>query len=352
MNSRQKTFVVLIPGFAGSEADTSCLPMQQSFVKSLSKLYPEIDIMVLSFQYPFFEGSYKWFDATIISFNGRNRGGLSKIFLRRRVSRSLKRIHRTRQIVGILSFWLGECAYVGKKFAERNDISHYCWLMGQDSKPNNKYPQKISARSNELIALSDFLQEEFERNYNIKPFAVIPPGVEEIKLTQSPRDIDLLAAGSLIPLKQFEIFIEAVAAIKEQQKDIRAVLVGDGREKTKLKKLIAAYGLQNNITVTGEIGHEQVLAIMQRTKILLHPSSYEGFSGVCLEALTNGAHVVSFCRAMNSDIRQWHIVKSKDEMIETTVGILRNSAAPYEKSIFPSMEITAKTLMDHYLQRL
>jgi glycosyltransferase involved in cell wall biosynthesis len=352
MNSRQKTFVILIPGFAGSEADTSCLPMQQSFVKSLSKLYPEIDIIVLSFQHPFFEGSYKWFDATVISFNGRNRGGLSKIFLRRRVSRSLKRIHQTRQIVGILSFWLGECAYVGKKFAERNNISHYCWLMGQDSKANNKYPQKISARSNDLIALSDFLQEEFERNYKIKPFAVIAPGIEENKQTQSPRDIDLLAAGSLIPLKQFEIFIEAVAAIKEQQKDIRAVLVGDGPEKTKLEKLIAAHGLQNNITVTGEIRHEQVLAIMQRTKILLHPSSYEGFSGVCLEALTNGAHVVSFCRAMNSNIPQWHIVKSKDEMIETTMSILKNSTAPYEKIIFRSMEMTAKTLMDHYLQRL
>ncbi|MBK9485561.1 MAG: hypothetical protein IPO01_10185 [Chitinophagaceae bacterium] len=62
-------------------------------------------------------------------------------------------------------------------------------------------------KAEELIALSDFLQTEFEKNYGIKPAFVIPPGIDS-KQFISPikeKDIDLLAAGSLIPLKQFEI---------------------------------------------------------------------------------------------------------------------------------------------------
>lgn len=346
MSSRQKAFIILTPGFAASEADANCLPMQQSFVKALSKQYPEVNTIVLSFQYPFFEKTYKWYDATVTSFNGRNKGGLSGIFLRRRVRRSLKRLHETYKVVGILSFWLGECAYVGKKFAERNGIKHYCWLMGQDAKANNRYTERTPFRSNELIALSDFLREEFERNYNIKPFTVIPPGIESNKETQSSRDIDLLGVGSLIPLKQFEIFIETVAAIKEQHKNIKAVLVGNGSERAKLEKLILDYNLENNIRITGKVENGQVLVMMQRTKILLHPSSYEGFSGVCHEALAYGAHVISFCRAMNCDIPQWHIVKSKNEMIKKATSILECKSTIYEPVSFRSMDEVTKQVMD------
>jgi glycosyltransferase involved in cell wall biosynthesis len=349
MISKQKVFIILTPGFASSEADTSCLPMQQTFVKSISRLCPEIEIIVLSFQYPFCRKTYKWFDATVTSFNGRNKGGLPGVFLRRRVSRTLRRIHKTKQVIGLLSFWLGECAYIGKKFAEKNGLTHCCWLFGQDAKANNKYLQRISVRSNELIALSDFLQQEFERNYGLKPFAVIPPGIEKRFVNKIPRDIDLLAAGSLIPLKQFDIFIKSVAAIKKYYPTIKAVLIGDGPERAKLEKLISDLDIENNILIAGNISHEEVLNTMQRTKILLHPSSYEGFSGVCQEALSNGAYVISFCRAMKEDILQWHIVQSRNEMIEKAIAILGDESIVFNKIDFQSMETTAKQIMEHYL---
>jgi glycosyltransferase involved in cell wall biosynthesis len=349
MRSKQKTFIVLTPGFAASEADTTCLPMQQTFVKSISKVYPEVEIIVLSFQYPFCRKTYKWFDATVTSFNGRNKGGVSGIFLRRRVNRTLTRIHKSKQVIGLLSFWLGECAYVGKKFAEKNAVTHYCWLFGQDAKTKNKYVGTLSMKGNDMVALSDFLQDEFERNYGIKPFAVIPPGVGEISLNNYTRDIDLLAVGSLIPLKQFHIFIESVAAIKKHYPATKAMLVGDGPERSRLEKLISDLDIENNITLTGNIDHEKVLKLMQRTRILLHPSSYEGFSGVCQEALSNGAHVISFCRAMKKDVSQWHIVQSKNDMIEKAMTILGDKSAAFNKIDFQSMDTTAKQIMEHYL---
>lgn len=349
MTSKEKVFIILSPGFPASEADTTCLPMQQRFVKSFSTLYPSIKLIVLSFHYPFLKKTYRWFDVSVICFNGRNRGGLTRIFLRRRVVKTLQKIHKEKQVVGLLSFWLGECAFVGKKFADKNGLMHYTWLLGQDAKPGNRYALNLSVKANELIALSDFLQLEFERNYGVRPFSVITPGVDEKPLNQQERDIDLLGVGSLIPLKQFEIFLEIVAIVKTQIPKIKAVLIGDGPQKNKLETIVSTLGLENNICFMGNIDNDRVMETMQKAKILIHPSTYEGFSGVCQEALANGAHVISFCRAMNTDIEQWHIVKTKQEIVKKAIAILADESVTYRQVNIQPMKATASQMMNCYV---
>jgi glycosyltransferase involved in cell wall biosynthesis len=349
MRSKQKVFVILSPGFAGSESDTTCLPMQQAFVRTMAEAYPEVAVLVLSFHYPFIERTYNWFGVSVTSFNGNNKGGIRGLLLRRLVVRTLERIHGEKEIVGLLSFWLGECASVAQDFAERKGLRHCCWLMGQDAKPGNKYAARLSRRADDLIALSDFLQKEFERNYGVKPGRVIYPGVEKRAGANVNRYIDLLAVGSLIPLKHFDIFLEVVALVKKRMPAVRAVLVGDGPEHQKLEELARALGLANNVDFVVSISHGEVLKTMQRARILIHPSCYEGFSGVCQEALSCGSHVISFCRAMNTDINQWHLVDTKEEMMETALAILCDPATCYEPVEFQAMTCTAQQIMSCYL---
>ena len=345
MNSENNTLVILTPGFPETEADTVCLPMQQSFVRSLKENYPQLKIIILSFQYPYFKKTYNWFDIPVISFGGKNKGGLARLLLRRKLNAALKEINSTNKIVGILSFWYGECAAVGKKFADKNNTMHFCWILGQDAKKGNKY---IRLEADELIALSDFLQDEFEKNHGTRPQHVITPGINTRHLDASvkEKDINILGTGSLIPLKQYEIFLEILTQIKVQLPAVKAMLAGDGPEKEKLQNLIIKYGLEQNIILTGEVPHDKVLQLMQRSKVFLHPSSYEGFSGVCQEALSAGAHVISFCRAMKQEIEHWHIVNNKDEMKQKTLELLQNPGTTY-KSVTPfSMDDTVKKMMD------
>jgi glycosyltransferase involved in cell wall biosynthesis len=334
--SRDETLVILTPGFPKDEADCTCLPMQQSFARTLKELYPRLNIIILSFQYPYHKEKYKWFGISVIPFNGRNKGGLSKLLLRKKINAELKEITKENKITGILSFWYNECALVGKRFANKNGIKHYCWILGQDARESNKYIKYIRPEAGELIALSDFIQDEFEKNHGIRPQHVIPPGPDsyrddpkQLSVLTKERDIDVLAAGSLIPLKQYDIFIEIVAEIKKQLPGIKAMLVGDGPEKDKLRNLIAKLELQGNIALTGELSHPEVLQLMQRTKLFLHPSSYEGFGVVCLEALYGGASVISFVKPMQKSIKNWHIVRTKEEMKEKALEILRNSDTGY-----------------------
>ncbi|HMK02621.1 MAG TPA: glycosyltransferase family 4 protein [Ferruginibacter sp.] len=347
MNSeKNSTLIILTPGFPGSESDTVCLPMQQSLVRAIKKNYPQLNIIILSFQYPYHSQTYTWFDTTVISFNGKNKGGLSRLLLRRKLMATLKDISHGKNIAGILSFWYGECAWAGKKFAGKNNNGHYCWMLGQDAKKGNKYVKNINLAPNELIALSDFLQDEFEKNYGTRPRWVMPPGIDPTQFSNpgKEKDIDIIAAGSLIPLKQYEIFVKVIAEIKKHIPGIKVMLIGDGPEKNKLKKLVGDLGLGANIVFAGELSHPEVLVHMQRGRIFLHTSAYEGFGVVNLEALHAGCHVISFCKPMKKDIEHWHIVSNQEEMTEKTLKILQKNII--YKSVTPfSMDDTAKKLM-------
>src|ERR1700752_2410898 len=102
--SNNETLIILTPGFPESEADSTCLPMQQQFVKALKEMYPGLDVVVLTFQYPYHQQEYTWFGIKVIPFGGRNRGGLQKLLLRNKINSALKKLHVEGKIAGLLSF--------------------------------------------------------------------------------------------------------------------------------------------------------------------------------------------------------------------------------------------------------
>ena len=346
--SNDQTLVVLTPGFAHDETDTTCLPLQQSLIKALNNNYPQLHIVILTFQYPYFKKKYNWFGTTVISFNGQNKGGFSKLLLRQKIYKALTEINNNNIICSILSFWCGECALTGNRFADKHGLKHYCWILGQDAKESNKYAKYIKLKADELIALSDFIQQEFKKNHGIRPKHIIPAGIDPKQFDSivKEKDIDIIAAGSLIPLKRYDMLVHMIAVLKKQMPGIKAVLIGDGPGKKKLQQLIAAQDLQTNIILTGELPHGEVLRWMQRGKIFLHPSLYEGFGVVCAEALYAGCHVISFCQPMKQAIEHWHIVTTGEEMIQQALQILQNPQTTCNRVIFFTVDDIAKKMME------
>src|SRR3982750_1217603 len=107
----KEVLIILTPGFPADEMDTTCLPPQQVFVHSLHRLHPETEIILISFQYPYQQKEYEWHGVKVISFGGKNKGGLSRRLLWKRVHKKLRDIHQQKKITAILSFWYGECGY-------------------------------------------------------------------------------------------------------------------------------------------------------------------------------------------------------------------------------------------------
>jgi glycosyltransferase involved in cell wall biosynthesis len=326
MNNKNGTFIILSPGFPAGEDDTNCLPFIQLFVKRLKELNPCLEIVVLAFQYPYSKVPYQWHGVSVYPFRGRNKGGIHRLFVWRAVSSQLKQIIKTNPVAGMLSFWLGECALLGKHFARKYHIKHYTWLQGQDARPQNKYVRFIRPKGKELIALSDFLADEMVKNFKLQPGHIIPVGIDhrQFNATSGERTIDILGAGSLIPLKQYDIFIEMVAGLVKKFPTLRCIICGDGAQRERLEKLINENNLRQHIEMCGEIPHARLLCKMQAARIFLHPSSFEGFGMVCAEALSAGSHVVAFYQPMQLQFEHYHKASGKKEMTDILTGLLED----------------------------
>lgn len=347
MNTKKRTFLILTPGFAANESDTTCLPFLQTFLKGVKGNYPELHIIVLAFQYPYRRDLDLWNGIEVFSFNGRNRRKLFKLLLWKRILNKLEKLNHETNIVGLLSIWCHECAFIGKKFSNKHRLKHYCWIWGQDAKKENKFVKRIRPKGDEIVALSDFLQSEFEKNFSIKPTHVILPAIDEnwFDETNFKKDIDIIGVGSLIPLKRYDIFLKVTADLKQMFPELKVVLCGKGPEEKELKNLSEKLHLTGVLHFTGELPYPEVLQYMQRSKILLHTSSYEGFSGVCQEALFAGAHVVSFCRAMNKPIDHWHIVNDMDGMKAKATELLLSSQESFNSIEINCISETVASIM-------
>lgn len=346
MKGKDGVFIILTPGFPENEEETNCLPLQQTFVKTLKAIYPGLAVQVLSFQYPYEREQYTWHGIPVTSFRGRNRNGLARRWVWQQVKRTLTRLHSRQKIKGILSFWYDECAVIGKKFADSNGITHRCWILGQDARSQNSHVEKTKPQPTELVALSEFLQDEFERNHHIRPQHIVAPGIDLSLLSNEKlsRDIDLLGAGYLVPLKQFDVFIRVIAQVQQRKPMAKAMIAGGGPEKDKLQSLINDLGLQHNLKLVGELSHPALMHTMQQAKIFLHPSSYEGFSGVCLEALHAGAPVISFTKPMRGAIPNWHVVQNENEMAAKAIELLETGPVINPVTPYPIEETVKKMI--------
>src|ERR1700742_727184 len=117
MNKLPKTMVLLSPAFPGSEEPVNWVTTQQLFVRTLKAEYPDLKVVVLSFYFPYEVAQYKWFGADVYSFNGTGQRKLRRPLFWLKVWRRLNVIRRENNVIGLFSFWCGECALVANWFS-------------------------------------------------------------------------------------------------------------------------------------------------------------------------------------------------------------------------------------------
>jgi glycosyltransferase involved in cell wall biosynthesis len=335
--------VFLCPGFPENENDTTCLPTVQRFMLSVKKQVPPEQFIVLSFQYPFVRREYVWHGIRVIAMGGKNKPGLLRFINWLKIIRQLNNIHKREGISGFLSFWMGECALVGKYYSNKIKVKHYTWLQGQDVKSDNRYVKLVKPAADQVIAISERSALLFYRNHAIKPFKILENGIIEESfpdLNIGERSIDIMGAGSLAPLKQYGLFIEIIFEVIKTYPDIKVVLAGDGPQKHEIGYMIKNLNLSGNITLTGKIPQPEVLALMNRCKIFLHSSSFEGSPAVLHEALYSGCSVVAFDYGLNQATKRLYCVPNREQMVEVLLNLLSEWPAA-ERVTYHKMDRTA-----------
>lgn len=337
----KKHVLFLSPGFPANEADTQCIPALQVFAKAMG-LQKEVKISVICLHYPQQHGQRKWFGMDIYDAYGTN-----KISIFINAWKWIQSIHKGQSIDIIHSFWLTDAAFLGHWIGRLKGINHCITLMGQDVRPSNFYLRFFPLKRLNLIALSSFHAAVYHQTTGHTVQNIIPWGLasKDVNITPEKRAIDILGVGNLIPLKAYDQFIRVIKAISKQcATPLRVAIIGKGPEEKRLKQLAKDLGVENNIHFYGNIDRHQVLALMQQSKVLLHPSSYESFGLVFLEALANGACVVSKKVGIAQAGERWLLAETVEDMTAQCFRALEIGKKYKPLNLYPIQETVAQYL--------
>lgn len=346
---KPETLVVITPAFPEHESASWWVPSQQAMVKALQDNFPQLRVTVLSIIYPYQSASYQWHGIPVQSFDGMHHRKFKRLLLWTKVWRSLQQLRKQHHIIGLFSFWSGECAFIGQYFSRRYSIKHISWICGQDAKKENRWVRFIRPKADQLAAMSASLRNQFSISHGITPLHLVPNAIDPAVFAgteNTSRDIDIMAAGSFEPLKQYDLYAEIVGTLRFSFPTIRAIHCGQGREKEKVEDIIRKLKLEAYLSLLGGRPHKEVIALMQRSKLFLHTSRYEGCSTVCLEALYAGAQVISFCYPFDHPVPHWHVVTNAEAMIAKAKELLQSPETSYTPVLLNTMEQSAKAVME------
>jgi PEP-CTERM/exosortase A-associated glycosyltransferase len=126
-------------------------------------------------------------------------------------------------------------------------------------------------RADRVITITGALRDEMvRRGVPEGKISIVPNGVDTSRFTPLPRDAGLAAelgmtgktvigyVGSILDYEGLELLIDATAALKAERQDFAVLIVGDGTALPTVKARAKRLGLDDVVTFTGRVPHEQV----------------------------------------------------------------------------------------------
>jgi glycosyltransferase involved in cell wall biosynthesis len=206
------------------------------------------------------------------------------------------------------STWKGEAEAIrGEPYSRLNAnekfLVSFNWFL-------RIFEEKMLARSDKLIAVSDFTRKELTQYYNIKEnkIRVIHNGVDTNKFKPAtdkskvkedlgfkPNDPAILSVGRLYARKGLFTLIESMPAVLRKFKNAKFIISGKGQS-DEMNKLIAhaqRLGVKNNIVFTGYFPDKKLSKLYQAADVFAFSTFYEHHPFAILEALSTGLPVVT-----------------------------------------------------------
>lgn len=161
----------------------------------------------------------------------------------------------------------------------------------------------VSRLTDKNIAVSEMTRRDLE-GLGVKGVQVIPNGIDFkgiMRVKASEKESDVIFVGRLVGHKNVDLLIRAVSLAARDVPDIRAIIIGDGPDKEKLRALTRELGLEKNVEFTGFLeSYDDALALMKSSRVFASPSTREGFGMAALEANACCLPVVTVNHRMNA----------------------------------------------------
>jgi glycosyltransferase involved in cell wall biosynthesis len=135
-------------------------------------------------------------------------------------------------------------------------------------------------------------------DYAVAParLSIVPPGTDRVAVTPRARGaaVELLAVGSVVPRKGYDILIAALTEIRDLS--WRLVIAGDRTRDPATPRWLDArilrLGLEERITFVGAVATEALMRLYAGADLFVLPSRFEGYGMAYAEAIAHGVPVV------------------------------------------------------------
>lgn len=160
----------------------------------------------------------------------------------------------------------------------------------------------LGARVDRTIAISEALRQFILTSTRQDAARVVTvrygydPSVDARPEVDAPSPIPpgrriVLAVGRLVDQKGHDVLVAAFRRVRARIPDAHLVIVGGGPRRPRLEAQARRLGLADAVTLTGH--RQDTRALMRSAAVLAHPSRWEGFGLVLLEAMAERLPIVA-----------------------------------------------------------
>lgn len=118
---------------------------------------------------------------------------------------------------------------------------------------------------------------------------VIYNGVEAEENSYTAKSLDIVFVGRMVPQKNPMVMIDVLDHVKFNSCEI----IGDGPLLKEVKSAIKVKNLSDTVIFSGARPRDYVIETLRKSKVLVMPSSWEGFPILSLEAMANNCVVIA-----------------------------------------------------------
>lgn len=144
-----------------------------------------------------------------------------------------------------------------------------------------------------LLSVSRALSDNIQQKFNV-PSEVVNDmlGPEFLDYSPGSRNKDggfrFIAVGSLLPVKGYDLLINAFAASRLASRGCNLSIIGEGPERAALTRIINEHSLSGAVHLLGRKVKEEIVLALRNSNAFVLSSRSETFGVACIEALSQG----------------------------------------------------------------
>jgi len=152
--------------------------------------------------------------------------------------------------------------------------------------------RRFALRTNAISLVTASSVATFARNtLKARNIHVVPLGIDPLWFGRSTEEwtYDAIYVGGLWSYKSVDVLISAWKEVVRARPGARLLVLGEGKEKSRLQSLVAELNLTESVSFMGYVPHAtDVHDLMSRSRIFVFPSVFEGWGRVVNEAMATG----------------------------------------------------------------